>query len=327
MKQTQIKSELVLASKNAETGDILYTFRLTYPYIIHGEVMTHRVFSRNAASSRAVPMAKMRRRVRLDPFIPVNLGGNQKGMQAGAEVTWWKAKLARATWSGLRYPAILGNWTFDKLGVHKQLGNRFLMPWMWMETLVTATEFDNFITLRNHWMAEPHFQILARQMKRQIEHTKECFRLWDFEAMDEEVGVMDHPYRQPNMQVLEEGDWHLPFVYDQDRSEAAKRAKAGNCVIDQLKTISTARCARVSYYLPEDGKPSTWEKDKQLHDRLVVRNPKPCRATGECPNDDPIHASPVEHQARAMHDSLFYANFRGFRQYRAEFPNESGVKK
>ena len=45
----------------------LWTFELTYPRYIHSEFMTHRVFSRNASSSRAIPVKRMIEQVRNNP--------------------------------------------------------------------------------------------------------------------------------------------------------------------------------------------------------------------------------------------------------------------
>src|SRR3954463_15005916 len=71
-------------------GKRLTTFVLTYPRFVHAEFMTHRAFSRNAASSRAIPAWKIRRSVRMDPAMPVYWGMNQPGMQAETELAGWR---------------------------------------------------------------------------------------------------------------------------------------------------------------------------------------------------------------------------------------------
>jgi hypothetical protein len=333
----KINARLILASKNAATGDILYTWVLTYPYIIHGEVMTHRALSRNGASSRAVPMKRMRRMVLDDPFVPTSIGKNQKGMQAGDEQSAWRRALAIFAWKTLRYPAVFGNWVFEKLGIHKQLGNRFLMPWMWMEMLVSMTDVNNLMWLRDHKDAEPHFQILAGKMREEIESTRntfEAFKLWDRVRLHT-------PNYGPTLQILQPGEWHLPFVDDEDwhvaRTLRFNGARGSLVQITEIiKKISAARCARVSYYLPESGERSDLKRDLELFDRLAVRKNEPAReyrtgisntlryATPERIDTNPRHLSPLEHQAMATRDSSYIGNFRGWLQFRKQIPGERG---
>ena len=64
----------------------LTTFELTYPRMVHAELMTHRMFSRNSASSRAIPTEKLLARIEEDPVLPVWWGKNQSGMQAREEL-------------------------------------------------------------------------------------------------------------------------------------------------------------------------------------------------------------------------------------------------
>ena len=111
-----IESKLVLASKSAVTGVNLYTFVLTYPRVILAEVNTHRVLSRNTASSRAIPAKKQRERVLTDPFVPVTIGQNQRGMQAGKELEGWRHWVAVNTWKAARYPNVFASWVLDKVG-------------------------------------------------------------------------------------------------------------------------------------------------------------------------------------------------------------------
>jgi hypothetical protein len=176
----------IIADSISEHGVRLTTFSLTYPRIIHGEVMTHRVFSRNAMSSRAIPVSKLISEVWNDPFIPMVWGSNKPGMQAGAEVTGARRALAKFTWVAASKAACVFAWGLSKLGLHKQIGNRILEPFQWMRTVVTATEWDNFFELRAHPDAEPHFQGLAKHMQF---------------AMDISI-----------VRELRLGQWHLPYV-------------------------------------------------------------------------------------------------------------------
>jgi hypothetical protein len=300
MTEPKIKAELILASKNAETGDILYTFRLTYPRMILAEFLTHRVFSRNTSSSRAIPGKRMRRAVKDSPFIPKHIGAAQSGMRAGAELTGWRRKGVELIWSLLRWPNILGAWGMEKLGAHKQIANRVLEPWMWVTQVASATDIENFLKLRAHEMAEPHFQELARSVKGAVETAK---------------GILGHLEDRGNFlsfsgkyQILLPGEWHLPFITQDDRKfVTASEVDSG------MKRISAARCARTSYTLIEDGKQPSPEKDYAIGQALV--------------GYDPIHASPLEHQAQAMSTSDRWANFRGFKQFRFDIPNENGGDK
>src|SRR5271170_615138 len=139
----QIQSQLILTSKSAVTGVSLYTFVLTYPSVILAEVNTHRALSRNTASSRAIPAKKQRSRVLAVPFVPVTIGRNQKGMQAGEELSGWRRTVAIQTWKLARYPAVPASGILEKVGAHKKIVNRIIEPWTWTEQIVTATNLNN----------------------------------------------------------------------------------------------------------------------------------------------------------------------------------------
>jgi len=102
----QLDSKLILASKNSMTGVWLYTFVLVYPRIILAEVNTHRMLSRNTASSRAIPSEKQRQRVYENPFVPISIGQNRRGMQAGEELEGWRRWACVGIWRAARYPQL-----------------------------------------------------------------------------------------------------------------------------------------------------------------------------------------------------------------------------
>lgn len=296
----EIKSELLLASWNAQTGDILYTFVWTYPRFILSEVNTHRMFSRNTSSSRAIPAARLRKDILEDPFVPRHIGANQKGMQASGELEGWHRTAALAVWSVARYPAVAAHYAFEKLGVHKQITNRLIEPWMWAQQLLSTTEIDNFLSLRNHWMAEPHIAMLAKQVDSQVYEVKSFL---DRGVTPEWV----KDGKPMNIQVLsceldQMYQWHLPFIQPHEYR---------NINIETLKKVSAARCARVSYFIPETGLVSTIDRDLELFARLAESNPK--------------HLSPLEHVAHALPTSQRVGNFTGFKQFRKEIPGEDGV--
>lgn len=210
----------------------LTTWELTYPRFVHAELMTHRLFSRNSASSRAIPTKTLMRQIRKDPAMPVWWGKNQKGMQARVELTGWRKSVVRFTWLQARWFALFFAWSLTKLGMHKQIANRILEPWMFITVIVTATEFENWFKLRCHPDAQPEIGWVAKEMKRQYdEHTPK---------------------------ILQPGEWHTPLIRDEEW---------GTIEIGLIKKISVARCARVSY-LTHDGK-RDYDEDKKMHDRLA----------------------------------------------------------
>lgn len=327
----KIESKLILTSRNAVTGVNLYTFILVYPRMILAEVNTHRMLSRNAASSRAIPAWKQRKRVLEDPFVPHSVGQNRKGMRAGAELQGWQRFVVENTWKFARYPAVLASWILDRAGAHKQAANRIIEPWTYTQQVMTCTDLKNFFKLRNHPDAEPHFQIIAKQMQAQVEYVNRLFDTVNFDSRNSDGSACALDNVNPSLgvyrvQMLRTNDWHLPFVDDKDIKDLqadndAKQAEyeatlnPGVAAFrlypltwDMLKKISTARCARVSYFLPESGERSVAERDIQLCDRLSSSG----------------HWSPFEHVAQPTETNDYIGNFCSWRQFRKEFEGENG---
>lgn len=264
--QPQMQVQVILASRPEKSKDhkTIYTIRMRYPRPIHGEIMTHRVFGRNARSSRAVPVKTMLNEVRNTPYIPWHWGKNQKGMQAEEEcntdVSIYKDTGAspvsnKEAWLlAANYSADVAE-AFMEAGYHKQNPNRLLEPFSWIDTLVTSTDWDNFLWLRDHEHAEPHLQDLARLVKQAIDEAK-VYTLY--------------------------GDaWHIPYINEDDMDYVLNNGLIPAFNISTLLKISAARCARISYK-PFDGD-SSYEKELARYDQLV--------------SSDRVHASPLEHQA------------------------------
>lgn len=293
-----IKATIIAHSKSAVNGKEIVTFELEYPRFIHSELMTHRLFSRNAASSRAIPVAKMIAMVRENPAMPVHWGKNQPGMQAKEECdvkvfvermfeyhlaqtgdieqaialcmhtreyAWFLAADCMATYAE----------EFESAGYHKQIVNRILEPFQWMKTVVTATEFDNWFWLRNHPDAQPEIKELAEKM-------------WEALKASKPVN-------------LQPGEWHVPYVavciFDNVVRPVFYSATGNLEVIDDASgevrkgtfiswkdalAISSSCCAQVSYRKLDD----SLEKAQDIYKRLV--------------ESEPVHASPFEHQATPM---------------------------
>lgn len=208
-----IKAKIIGDSLNS-SGCRLTTFELRYHRYIHSEVMTHRVFSRNAASSRAIPIEKMIEQVEEDPAIPVHWGKAQKGMGAEEELTPQEQEEALFEWLRARDSAVVHAKKMLKLGLAKQVVNRILEPWVWMCTIVGSTEWDNFFHLRAEAAAMPEFQQLAFLM---------------LDAMNASTP-----------KALTVGEWHLPYA-----DEIGGNFNALS-IIEKVK-VCTALCGRISY--------------------------------------------------------------------------------
>lgn len=235
-------SAKILKDSLAPSGARLTTWELEYPRFVHSELMTHREFSRSAASSRAIPIEKMIKQVVDDPAMPKWWGKNQKGMQAREELSPDEALLAKAKWLDARDQAASNVWLLNKLGLHKQLANRLLEPWMFITVIVSATNFENWFHLRCHPDAQPEIKWVADEMQRL--------------------------YRAATPTELKDCEWHLPLIFEEDIEEVRRVFVNAEIVDEYLVKISTGRCARVSY-LTHDGKRDLAE-DVALHNRLVT---------------------------------------------------------
>lgn len=146
---SNISAELIAYSQ-APNKQKIATFELEYPRFLHSELMTHRVFSRNAMSSRAVPIEKMIEQVRNYPATPIHWGKNQSGMQAKEELKGDELVEVKGEWFWAAKNVADSAEFMSELGAHKQVANRILEPFQTMKTVLTATEFENFFWLRNH---------------------------------------------------------------------------------------------------------------------------------------------------------------------------------
>ncbi len=143
----------------------LTTFVLKYPRMVHAELMTHRMFSRNSSSSRAIPTRKLLARVVDDPAMPAWWGKNQRGMQARAELDHDEENIAKEIWLDARNIAVRRATELMTMGVHKQLVNRLVEPWMHITVIVSSTNYGNWFRLRDHPDAQPEIALLARKMR------------------------------------------------------------------------------------------------------------------------------------------------------------------
>lgn len=235
----------IIADSRSEENQRITTFELEYPRFIHSEFMTHRMLSRNAASSRAIPLWNMIKMIWNEPACPVHWGKNQSGMQAKEELSGFGLSLAKLLWnvSGkvvCGFAALLG-----LVKTHKQIANRILEPWSHIKVVVTATEWDNFFHLRNHPDAQPEIHELARIM-------------WDL-------------YSTSTPTRLKMGEWHLPYLegYNiQPDEDFVPFKETDICLSDAIK-LSASLCAQVSYRKADE----SIKKALNIYKRLVESKP------------------------------------------------------
>lgn len=316
MSSERVGIQAKVVADSIHDGSRLTTFEVTFPRFILAEFNTHRVLSRNSASSRAIPVWKRLAEVMMHPFVPLNFGKNKAGMQSAETVSVEENEQAKKLWLAGRDFAVvqaymlagghdqimrdakgdpnvealclaMEGWvsTFKrsvpelvplKSPVHKQHANRVLEPYAWHTVIVTATSWRNFYALRASKLAQPEIQEVALAMARA------------------------HQANSPR--ELDHHEWHLPYIFDDDVKEVSDPMK--------LARISSARCARVSY-LTHDGKRSL-DKDFEMADSLQNNG----------------HTSPFEHPA-TTHDTTgayhgsYHGNFsRCWMQYRKMLKNE-----
>ena len=264
-------SAIIIADSIAPCGRRLITAVMTYPRMVHADFMTHRMLSRNASSSRAMPVERTVRQIISNPAEVTWWGANQRGMQATSELRGWRRAVAERIFYAARWPALGAAWSLMKLGLHKQLANRLLEPWAYITVIVSATDLHNLFALRCHPAAQP-------EIKRAVEALRAAV-------------IASVPKR------LAAGEWHLPFVTDEERTALPT---------ETLVKLSVARCARVSY-LTHDGKRDL-QRDVELYEQLSRDR----------------HLSPTEHAAIALAEPERHGNFTGFKQLRKAIPNEDG---
>lgn len=241
-----ISAKIIADSYSDSSRRRITSFELEYPRFIHSELMTHRLFTRNAASSRAVPILKKLKMVWSNPAMPVHWGKNQSGMQAKEELTGVRRYLARFGWRAASKIACASAYILYKAGVHKQIVNRITEPFERFKIVLTATEFENWYWLRNHTDAQPEIQELAY--------------------------VMDIAHRQSAPQVLYDGEWHVPYIKTRRPGKDSPLEYIANgkevSIEDALK-ISASCCAQVSYRTLN----SSLKTALSIYDKLVTSEP------------------------------------------------------
>lgn len=244
----------VLLDSVAPNGVRLTTLEVTFPRFVLAEFNTHRSFSRNSASSRAVPTSKLIERVELDPVIPLEWGRNKAGMSASDVLSELEGKAALDEWLRARDDAVRHAKALLDLKVHKQELNRILEPFLWHTVIVTSTEWQNFFELRCAPNAQPEIRAAALHMR--------------------EVIAASEPH------AIGFGEWHTPLIQKDELG----------LDIETRKRISAARCARVSYLTHEGSRELA--KDLELYERLRTdRHLSPFEHVATPARDDAFQAN------------------------------------
>lgn len=306
---TTTPSARIIADSISPQGQRLTTFEVEFHRFVLSEFNTHRVFSRNSASSRAIPVQKQLDRAATDPAFPIKWNCEQPGMQGGDELTGWDLDAAQQVFSQFQFDVVstiedylqlvANNYGLDwdskdpdeiaelkSHTLHKSLLNRLIEPIMWHKVIVTSAEYENFYKQRVSPLAQPEIEVAAAAM---------------------------HSLEDSTPVELAEGEWHTPWISAGEKAEND---------IEIVKRVSVARCARVSY-LTHDGV-RDMDVDLGLYEKLVSANPPHWSPTEHVATPDRWNLVNVWDEA-AGEDEFFQAavvpvigNFAGWRQMRHE---------
>lgn len=294
----------VVADSVSPTGERVTTFQLCYPRFIHAEFMTHRMFSRNASSSRAIPIERVIENVENSPAKPLSWGKNRSGMQSVEQLPDADAVRADDVWQNAANNAANSAKSMVEIGLHKQYGNRLLEPFQYIHVVCTATEYDNFFNLRIHPDAQPEICRLAEMM---------------YLARGASIP-----------QKLNPGEWHAPYVGSCRQGDGTLLyGENGEFGTDYEKAlqVSASCCAQISYRNMD----TTLEKAQKIFKHLI--HARPMHASPIEHQATPMTTSTVTDMAELAEvakdnqgvthvdtqGGVWSANFKGFVQYRQRF--------
>lgn len=230
----RISANIVKDSINID-GDRITTFELVFPRFILAELNTHRVFSKNSASSRAIPFNKMVKSAMETPFIPIEFQKDHKGMQGVEYLQGMEREEAVKLWLEARDAAVKQAVKLNEAGVTKQLCNRILEPFLYHKVLLTATAFKNFFKLRcpnyttpvggKDGFGKPFIYHSKKEVLSGHSNPINIEKLENFSTIDwltinkgmAEIHIMDlaekmyDNYNTSKPVKLEDGEWHIPY--------------------------------------------------------------------------------------------------------------------
>lgn len=309
----------ILADSLNPQGDRITTMKITFPRIVLSEFNTHRAFSRNSASSRAIPFNKMVKMIEENPFIPIAWQKDHKGMQGSEYWDEEEVEKIKSEWLQARNKAVYQARMLHYAGVTKQLCNRLLEPFMWHTVIVTATSWSNFFELR---CPKYYYEPEGKYFKSKKDFSEYWFEnfgsgieeviegnptIWWLEVNKSQADIhiqaiaelMWDAYNESIPKELQPGEWHIPFgdKFDSNKlSEIEDNLNHTDTFKEYIPImIGTARTARLSYSTLGDNPKIDYVADIKLHDMLLESK----------------HFSPFEHCARAMSDEEYYKFFKG----------------
>lgn len=218
-----MQTKATIIADSIYDGVRITTMQLRFPRFILAELNTHGLLAKSTRSTRAVPTKKLIREVWRTPFVPRTWPSMKAGMQGGPSLRGWRRSAAVAVWLLASKVACALAYLLISIGVHKQHAGRILEPFMWTDSVVTATEWDNFFNLRISPLAQPEFECLAKAMRFEL--------------------CASAPH---------ETKYHLPYLTYTERSCDAQ--------LHEKFEVSARRCSQVSY-APHDGSTADFYKD------------------------------------------------------------------
>jgi len=246
----QLITVKIIADSISPAGVRMTTMEVEYPRFILAELNTHRMLSKNSASSRAIPVKAMHEHIRANTAAPIYWGKNQAGMKAKEPLDVHDTVEAMMIWEQARDSALEYSQQLADINAHKQITNRITEPWMIMKTVISGTEWANFFWLRNHMDAQPEIHDLAMKM-----HA----------AYLKSVPVEMNPL-----------DWHLPYVTTRRNPRGVLEYfdHDGQWLTpNEARIVSASCCAQVSYRKNDD----SVEKARKIFAQLIES--QPCHAS------------------------------------------------
>lgn len=326
----------------------LTTMVVKLPRIVLAELNTHRVFSRNSASSRAIPTRKQLRALVRAAFVPSSFGTAVGGMNAGPALEGELLETAIAVWGDALYSQM---WYALCLTTSPDYVEREWEQWVLEENDdfgafvmdVAARIEDKTNPIHNEQLLWTTKGLTNRLLEPFMMHEviitstewENFFNLRTDENAQEEIRtaavMMKEAYDSSVPEVLSEGEWHLPFIQPEEKEWAKQNPELA------VKAV-TARCARVSYLTHDTGKLDL-NADYRLADSLGEnghRSPfehagEPFGAAEWSLREDGIAALVNSPYATQVPDYVlkqttksleFAGNFRGWGQARRRLPSE-----
>ena len=273
--KNNIKAEIIAHSKRANTSEEIITYKLTFPRIILSEVNTYKMLEKNTSSSRAIPVEKMIKVVKEDPFIPLAFQKQHKGMQGTEYITDEKElEYCIDLWLDGRDSALSVVDDFIEKGVSKQVLNRIMEPWMWVTQLITGSResFEHLFEQRCPIYNVEGLKFTSK--KEAIELYPHLKDMTDLEWLQcnsgqAEIHFMDlaekmyDALNESTPDILKGGEWHIPFSED-----IWDFGDTNMLNFPDFIKMSVCLTAKISYTKIGDENTITLEKAKEMYEKL-----------------------------------------------------------